>query len=282
MRLGRGIFMLCFLLFSLYFTYTFQINDHCPANDPLKGDDGEFRNDFSKKWQTTIDSEYSSNPSESAGINSSNKKQRTSGPEYSTIPSEPAGFRNDFSANNPLKRGRDGFRNDFSDAVNNKRQRLSDGEVPAGINSSAPPSASLFPFTSSPPDDITDHDFRDLVIGRSSRLLKRHTTSGPLRDLRSILCNRLSQLTRMDPTFEIGLEISDSAYLFKLLEGHDDSNLEFKNITQKAVRGAALLQEGVKLVREVQDQLKYAMKDMTCPTEFHVQHVLRYEANIII
>ncbi|CAK9142910.1 unnamed protein product [Ilex paraguariensis] len=52
------------------------------------------------------------------------------------------GFRNDFSANNPLKRGRDGFRNDFSNAVNNndnnKRQRISDGEVPAGINSSPP------------------------------------------------------------------------------------------------------------------------------------------------
>ncbi|CAK9142911.1 unnamed protein product, partial [Ilex paraguariensis] len=74
------------------------INDHCPANDPLKGDDGEFRNDFSKKRQKTSDSEYSTNPSETAGINSSNKRQRTSGPEYSTIPSEPAGFRNDFSA----------------------------------------------------------------------------------------------------------------------------------------------------------------------------------------
>ncbi|CAK9167285.1 unnamed protein product, partial [Ilex paraguariensis] len=274
----------------LYFTYTFQINDNCPANDPLKGDDGEFRNDFSKKSRKQVIANIQRTHLKLLGSIRPTKGRQQVAPNiqrsHLNLLRGRDGFRNDFSANNPLKRGRDGFRNDFSNAVNNndnnKRQRISDGEVPAGINSSPPPSAVLFPFTSSPPDDITDHDFRDLVIGRSSRLLERHTTSGPLRDLRSILCNRLSQLTRMDSTFEAGLEISDSAYLFKILEGHDDSNLEFENITQKAARGAALLQEGVKLVREVQDQLKYAMKDMTCPTEFHVQHVLKYEANIII
>ncbi|CAK9156869.1 unnamed protein product [Ilex paraguariensis] len=109
-----------------------------------------------------------------------------------------------------------------------------------------------------------DQDFMDLVIARGRRLFHRPTTSELLQDLRArlqpILHNRLSQLTRMEPTFEVGLEISDSAYILKLLKGHD-SNFEFETITQKAVRGAALLQQGVKLVREVQDQLKFAIND---------------------
>ncbi|CAK9169155.1 unnamed protein product [Ilex paraguariensis] len=109
-----------------------------------------------------------------------------------------------------------------------------------------------------------DQDFMDLVFARGRRLFHRPTTSELLQDFRArlqpILHNRLSQLTRMEPTFEVGLEISDSAYLLKLFKGQD-SNFEFETITQKAVRGAALLQQGVKLVREVQDQLKFAIND---------------------
>ncbi|CAK9150964.1 unnamed protein product [Ilex paraguariensis] len=96
------------------------------------------------------------------------------------------------------------------------------------------------------PNSARDQDFMDLVIAWGRRLFDRPITSEFLNDLgaslQPLLHNRLSQLTRMEPTFEVGIEISDSAYLSKLLKGHD-SNFEFETITQKAVRGAGLLQQ---------------------------------------
>ena len=109
-----------------------------------------------------------------------------------------------------------------------------------------------------PREDVSHGDQLDLAMAQ--RLFERSTTKEIFNnlktDLQPVIVKRLKELSELKPTFDVGHEMADSAYLLKLL---NSSNPKLETVGKNAGKGAMLLQEGMRLIAEAQKILQSAV-----------------------